>query len=80
MSIKTLTQNFWVFYNSSNFDKAIQQYAKLERFYEDCAIRDKNCGTPDEYKKVYLKSMSWAIIQIHKMKAEQLEKFYEVEK
>ena len=73
MSIKTLTENFWVFYNTGKLDKAIQQFSKIEKFYENCA--DKT-GSEDEYKKAYLKSMSWAIIQAHEMKADELKKYY----
>ena len=76
MSIKTLTENFWIAYNTGKLDKAIQQYSKLEKFYEDCADAT---GTADEMKKVYLKDMSWAIIQAHEMKAKQLKKFYEAD-
>lgn len=75
MSIKTLTENFWTFYNTSKLDKAIQQFSKIEKWYEDVANR-RNDSTAEEYKKVYLKSMSWAIIQAHEMKAEELKKYY----
>lgn len=75
MSIKTRTENFWIAYNQGNLDLAIQRYSKLEQWYEEHAINDRT-GTADEYKKAYLKSMSWAIIQAHEMKAEKLKKYY----
>jgi len=74
MSIKSLTENFWEAYNLGNPEKALAVVPKIEKHYENWA--NKLGHDPIEAKQVFMKDISWAIIQAHEQIIDKLRNFY----